>query len=682
MKKILLSLSLLIGLGASAQMHSCAEHTMTQKWLDANPTIKAQYQQSVEDFNNEVRNFEQSNSRARGVVYTIPIVFHIIHDYGASNISDDQIMDALAILNRDYRLQNSDANAVVATFLGVPGDAEIEFALATKKNNGQCFSGITRTVSSYTSGNENQQVSVVTNAHGNFPGNKYLNIFVVEEASGAAGYTYQPSPWSGADMSDGIYITHQYLGSIGTGNTGRSRALTHEVGHWLKLSHTWGGTNNPGVGCGDDNVSDTPETIGSNLVCDLTATTCDGNLDNVENYMEYSYCSKMFTPGQITRMRTALNSTQGGRNNLWTPSNLAITGADGVNDFCSADFTVERNYVCLNGTLQFEDESFNTVTNWSWSSPGGNANNASIADPIFTFTTAGVQSVTLTSGDGGTTDNEVKSNYIHVFPATAGTFPYSEDFESFSSLNEQGIVSGYESHPYSWDLYTGVGSSGTKCAKFNAFGCPYGLLEREFVSYPIDLSGATAGDIEISFKTVYKKTDNIVGSEKLFVYFSSDCGQTWALGRQWFHTQLEQGTSNFAYNPSTAGEYMLNSHTIPDNYKVSSFMYKFVWKNSGGNNIFVDDINIDYVGGVGIEEQELEQLSVYPNPFNDNITIKSGTSLSNSTIELFDVRGKLVKTYKRDLIGNTVINTSDMKQGMYLLKVRNNGYSKTFRIVK
>ena len=29
-------------------------------------------------------------------------------------------------------------------------------------------------------------------------------------------------------------------------------------------------------------------------------------VDNIENYLEYSYCSKMFTPGQKSRMRAAL----------------------------------------------------------------------------------------------------------------------------------------------------------------------------------------------------------------------------------------------------------------------------------------------------------------------------------------------------------------------------------------
>jgi hypothetical protein len=84
----------------------------------------------------------------KGVVYKIPVVFHVLHNNGVENISDAQILDALSILNRDYRLQNLDANNVQPEFQGMPADVEVEFLLATKAPNGACFKGITRTMSS------------------------------------------------------------------------------------------------------------------------------------------------------------------------------------------------------------------------------------------------------------------------------------------------------------------------------------------------------------------------------------------------------------------------------------------------------------------------------------------------------------------------------------------------------
>ncbi len=110
-----------------------------------------------------------------------------------------------------------------------------------------------------------------------------------------------------------------------------SRALTHEVGHWLNLEHLWGPNNNPGTGSScssDDYVDDTPRCIGVTS-CNLNSNSCSNDVidgywnsdvvDNVENYMEYSSCNKMFTNGQKNRMRAAMVSSIG--TSIWTTNN-------------------------------------------------------------------------------------------------------------------------------------------------------------------------------------------------------------------------------------------------------------------------------------------------------------------------------------------------------------------------
>jgi len=99
----------------------------------------------------------------KATVYKIPVVFHVLHNGGVENISDEQIYDCLDLLNRDYRLLNQDANNVHAEFQGMPADIEVEFLLATKAPNGQCFKGITRTLSpmSYDGADGGNQVDAI-----------------------------------------------------------------------------------------------------------------------------------------------------------------------------------------------------------------------------------------------------------------------------------------------------------------------------------------------------------------------------------------------------------------------------------------------------------------------------------------------------------------------------------------
>ena len=72
----------------------------------------------------------------------VPVVVHIIHDNGIGNISDEQVQNALFILNRDYNRQNPDTtqtrNTATAPFKQVASSMDIEFKLAKIDPDGNC----------------------------------------------------------------------------------------------------------------------------------------------------------------------------------------------------------------------------------------------------------------------------------------------------------------------------------------------------------------------------------------------------------------------------------------------------------------------------------------------------------------------------------------------------------------
>ena len=69
-------------------------------------------------------------SSANPPIYTIPVVIHILHNYGPENIPDANVKDALRIINQDFRKMNADTTQVVAAFKALVADCEIEFKLA------------------------------------------------------------------------------------------------------------------------------------------------------------------------------------------------------------------------------------------------------------------------------------------------------------------------------------------------------------------------------------------------------------------------------------------------------------------------------------------------------------------------------------------------------------------------
>ena len=274
------------------------------------------------DYEDEIQSI--INSRSSFFSKTIPVVVHIIYNDSYSNISDAQVNSALTAINEDFNAANSDFNNVISEFSSIKSDIGISFILASLDPNGNPTSGITRTESDFTDYADENVKSLIM-----WDTDMYLNIWVVDNIeSGAGAYAYYPG--TAPNGAEGIVCRHSQFGTIGTSSNYNfdSTTMTHEIGHYLNLAHTWGDSNDAGenVNCNyDDGVSDTPNTIGTLYGCNTNQNTC-GSLDNVQNYMDYSDCTNMFSNGQRSRMHAALHSSIGGRINLWQYDNLIATG--------------------------------------------------------------------------------------------------------------------------------------------------------------------------------------------------------------------------------------------------------------------------------------------------------------------------------------------------------------------
>ncbi|MGE4515204.1 MAG: T9SS type A sorting domain-containing protein [Chryseobacterium sp.] len=70
-------------------------------------------------------------------------------------------------------------------------------------------------------------------------------------------------------------------------------------------------------------------------------------------------------------------------------------------------------------------------------------------------------------------------------------------------------------------------------------------------------------------------------------------------------------------------------------------------------------------------------IKVYPNPVKDVLNINADKKLSG--IEIFSLSGQLLKKIDEDV---KQVNVSDLKKGVYLLKVKSDGKDQSFKIVK
>lgn len=400
--------------------------------------------------------------------------------------------------------------------------------------------------------------------------------------------------------------------------------------------------------------------------------------------MDYSYCSKMFTEGQKARMHAALNSNAGGRNNVWSNSNLIATGVNDPDVLCKADFRSNIQTVCTGSQVQFTDDSFNNVTGWTWTFDGGTPATSTSQNPTVTYNSPGTYSVTLEATDGSSSETEVKSGYITVLP-DGDPLPYSEDFENISSLNAPDWEVINIDGDASFQVYNGVSASGgNKSVRLYNYGNPTGRVD-ELISGNIDLLNVSP--ITMTFKYAYKKRNN-GNNESLQVYFSKDCGETWSIRKNISGNSLSSETQSTAYTP-LEGDWQ--TVVIDDisftTFEVQNFKFKLVFESDEGNNIYIDDINI-FSGSASTEDfEKVSALSIYPNPTSDKTNIQLNMVNNDElTITVKDYLGRTIyvdnKGQQTKGVKQYELPSASWANGMYMVNIKVGDNVLTKKLIK
>jgi hypothetical protein len=211
---------------------------------------------------------------------TIPVYFHVITaSNGAGDVSD-------AVISRQMQVLNTGFSQTGLSF---------RLVTVTRTRNDAWYGTAPGTSTQTAMKNALRQ-----------GGPDALNIYTANLAGGLLGWATFPWSYAGNPRDDGVVVLTGSLPGGSTANYNLGATLTHEVGHWMGLYHTFqGGCTGSG-----DFVSDTPAQNTPTSGCPRGADTCSSpGLDPIENFMDYSFdsCMDRFSPGQIQRMTEQLN---------------------------------------------------------------------------------------------------------------------------------------------------------------------------------------------------------------------------------------------------------------------------------------------------------------------------------------------------------------------------------------
>ena len=185
-------------------------------------------------------------------------------------------------------------------------------------------------------------------------------------------------------------------------------------------------------------------------------------------------------------------------------------------------------------------------------------------------------------------------------------------------------------------------------------GCSYDSIIGQVQIYPPSSAGQD-GSVNVCLNEPINLTFGLSGNVDL--------------GGTWYDPQDNAITSNLPSAGTTPGQ----------------FNYDYV----AGNGVCPDDTALvvvvvnptcDYLG---LDDDKIESLTVYPNPATDVLNIVSGGEHEALTITMMDVNGKIVYASSEQLISGSsqTVDVSGLAKGVYMLKLTNQNVQNTFRVV-
>ncbi|MCF8257925.1 MAG: T9SS type A sorting domain-containing protein [Flavobacteriales bacterium] len=638
----------------------------------------------------------------------IPVVAHILQMGGNENISKQKVIQQIQTLNQDYQRLNPDTVNTPERFRDVAGRMDVEFRLATKDPLGNCTDGIVRV---FTDNTVDVRDPLGFKAISYWNAYSYLNIWIVQSIGALSDLGtvlgYAQFPASGLLSTDGITIISQNIGTAGQGG----RTVTHEVGHWLGLTHIWGDAQ-----CGSDQVSDTPIAEGPNFnVCGnvgqanhttpYNLNVCDPENPEGEmfdNYMDYSSdpCQNIFTAGQVERMNYVLDGNTdapGIRSYLVSDENLAGTGTADPYDYEAVECAPKPLFhfnqssfattamICEGQDVSFRGNAFNADNiDYSWSFPGGDPATSTATNPNVGYNTAGTYDVTLNVSNTVGANAVTMPGMVVVSSNTAqfqSDWGYYDTFWEESGFTGNYFVFDHDNTGKTWEFYTGNngGSTGNESVRMLNYDNIEGRVD-EFVTPSYNLS--TVSSPTLKFRWSGAALNNTPG-DQLRIYVSTNCGEGWGAPRvTWKEFDLvNSGVASASYVPLAASIWSDAEVSLGNSAAQSSNVrIKFQWTSGGnGNNFYIDDITIS---GAPLSAEALEQeigLNIAPNPTQHSTTISMVLeNESKVEVTMMDLTGRKVMDINAGQMAQGAhrfdVDMSAFNAGIYFLRVAvNNG---------
>lgn len=412
---------------------------------------------------------------------------------------------------------------------------------------------------------------------------------------------------------------------------------------------------------------------------------------------------------------------------------LTVTNVDGsdtetkenyitVNDNNSlpnANFEASSTLILVGGTVSFTDLTTNDPLSWYWEFGDGGTSNEQ--NPTYTYNTEGVYSVKLIATNINGSDTEIKENYITV---TSSGLPPDCDFEYSANAIAVGQSVLFEdkskNDPSSWLWDFGDGNTSTEQNPYHIYFTEgvytvslivineYGsdtLTRNDLITVSASgycesttdgqfeyISGVELGDISntgtnraqngyISYISMYTQLNTDEEYEISVTLGNLRPEGIYGVWIDWNQDMDFEDENEFIELPDFEDNTATGTIAPPENALEGSTRLRVRVTNSDFNELEpcgehefgeTEDytVYVHVVEVIGVDAVSLQNLEIYPNPSNGEITISNPQS-SNGDLRIYSIDGKRVFNSNINAeTHNITIDLTSLSKGIYIVKLQ------------
>jgi hypothetical protein len=273
--------------------------------------------------------------------------------------------------------------------------------------------------------------------------------------------------------------------------------------------------------------------------------------------------------------------------------------------------------------VHFQDLSYHGVRKRTWILPGASPFfSIDKEDPSSSYPDEGLYDVELTVQQGNDRLTVRKEDHIRVLDPVGNSAPIQENMEN-APIKKGRIIPRDGIDGRRWTMTDRTGASGEHSLLLENY---YANEDESFEFETRSIDASQESSIALSFKVAYRQEQES-DRDELEVYASSDCGLSWSKRGTFGADEMKTGKPTSAYyKAEDEGNWktLRIEQPLQFGYNVKGLRFRFRFISDGGNNVYIDDINVAHpdVLSIGEEEADPPELELHPNPASETVRFR------------------------------------------------------------